>query len=136
MNFATKLSKIIYKGGKERDVMKMPKTDSGKSSFPGELAVVRDENGYPIILPLESLSVNVSPKSGRRENLLETVYDNGVVCKWDSFDELKQRLEKEWNSSPLIHDPISQELKEKSKKIRKEQQILNAASITGTNPSV
>lgn len=47
MSFATKLSRIERGGGSggqldERDIMKMPKTDTGKTSLPGELTVIRE----------------------------------------------------------------------------------------------
>lgn len=45
MSFATKLSYIEYANGDKRDVMKLPKTDSGKTSLPGILRVRRDANG-------------------------------------------------------------------------------------------
>lgn len=58
MSFATKLSSIHFSDQDQRfvttkvatllnlnrDIMKTPKTDSGKISLPGVLAVVRDEN--------------------------------------------------------------------------------------------
>lgn len=45
MSFATKLSYIEYANGDKRDVMKLPKTDTGKTSLPGILRVRRDSNG-------------------------------------------------------------------------------------------
>jgi nicotinic acid phosphoribosyltransferase len=46
MSFATKVSFIRYADGKERDVMKMPKGDKGKTSLPGRFAVVRENNVF------------------------------------------------------------------------------------------
>ena len=46
MSFATKLSHIRYADGRERDIMKMPKTDSGKISLPGQLAVYRSADDH------------------------------------------------------------------------------------------
>lgn len=45
MSFATKVNKIIYGNGEERDVMKCPKTESGKFSLPGELSIVYNKDG-------------------------------------------------------------------------------------------
>ena len=36
MSFATKLSHVVFKDGRAADVMKLPKTDIGKFSLPGE----------------------------------------------------------------------------------------------------
>ena len=55
MSFATKLCHIVYADGAQRDVMKFPKTDTAKSSFPGRLAV-RDEAGMPTVYPADSVS--------------------------------------------------------------------------------
>ena len=48
MSFATKVNKIVYSDGEERDVMKCPKTESGKFSLPGELSLVYNENDVSI----------------------------------------------------------------------------------------
>lgn len=55
MSFATKLCHIKYADGTEREVMKCPKTDTGKLSFPGRLAV-REEGGVPTVYPAESVA--------------------------------------------------------------------------------
>jgi nicotinamide phosphoribosyltransferase len=36
MSFATKLSHVVFQDGRAADVMKLPKTDAGKFSLPGE----------------------------------------------------------------------------------------------------
>jgi nicotinic acid phosphoribosyltransferase len=47
MSFATKLSHVTYPDGSFRDIMKMPKTEKGKTSLPGELSVsYNQENVY------------------------------------------------------------------------------------------
>lgn len=45
MSFATKLCKIIYEDGSERDTMKMPIDDKAKRSLPGEFSVYREGDG-------------------------------------------------------------------------------------------
>ncbi len=49
MSFATKLSHIVYEDGKERDVMKTPKTDTGK---------VRLRHGPPPCSALLSIQID------------------------------------------------------------------------------
>ena len=54
MSFATKLSFIEYTNGERRNVMKYPKTDSGKISLPGILRVERSsEDGLARVYPVE-----------------------------------------------------------------------------------
>eukprot|EP01088_Endostelium_zonatum_P013292 TRINITY_DN2775_c0_g1_i1.p1 TRINITY_DN2775_c0_g1~~TRINITY_DN2775_c0_g1_i1.p1 ORF type:complete len:530 (-),score=120.59 TRINITY_DN2775_c0_g1_i1:68-1606(-) len=111
MSFATKLSYIEFsETGEKRDIMKFPKTDNEKSSFPGVLKVVRNKEGIPMIYPAES--------TVEGENMLRVVYDKrpvgGEIWK-DSFDEIRKRVEKEWNNLPAKYDPVSEELKGKVK---------------------
>eukprot|EP01091_Cochliopodium_minus_P009972 TRINITY_DN2579_c1_g1_i1.p1 TRINITY_DN2579_c1_g1~~TRINITY_DN2579_c1_g1_i1.p1 ORF type:complete len:510 (-),score=137.55 TRINITY_DN2579_c1_g1_i1:86-1615(-) len=105
MSFATKLSHITYQNGTHRDVMKKPKTDPTKYSLPGEVKVIRNEKGYPVVYPVEH------PVEG--ENLLQTFYDNGPVkdLKWPLFYEIRERIEKEWHNLDPLFDPISPQLK-------------------------
>jgi len=92
MSFACKLCYIQYKDGTERDVMKFPKTDSGKFSLPGILKVERDENFVPKILCGSEEDV------GSKNNLLKVVYDHGPVknFKWDDFTTVRERVNFEW----------------------------------------
>ncbi|KNE70236.1 hypothetical protein AMAG_14389, partial [Allomyces macrogynus ATCC 38327] len=69
MSFATKLSYVKLADGTERDVMKVPKTDSAKSSLPGRLAVVPAHNGLPVVVPHDHPDVDV------RGNLMQVVFD-------------------------------------------------------------
>ncbi|KAI8898609.1 nicotinate phosphoribosyltransferase family-domain-containing protein [Globomyces pollinis-pini] len=121
MSFATKLSKITYMDGVERDVMKMPKTDSGKRSIPGSTVVNRLPGQPPVVFPAESTSYN--------NNELVTVYDHGKVCKWDSFDVVRSRTRNQWNASPKVHNVISQELAEKIERVVKAQKDVNQAMM-------
>ena len=107
MSFATKLSHITYIDGKERDVMKKPKTDTSKNSLPGIVKVVRNEKGFPVVYPVE-----VETKG---ENLFQVVYDCRPVkdLKWPVFSELRQKIEKEWSNLDPNFDPISPELRKK-----------------------
>jgi len=110
MSFATKLSFIQYADGKNREVMKYPKTDPGKVSLPGVMKVVRDKNGIPTVYPVEDTSVV-------GEDLLKVVYDKGPVNNAfpEDFDTLRARVEKEWTALPKLHDPVSESLRNKIK---------------------
>lgn len=110
MSFATKLSYIECAAtGEKRDVMKYPKTDGEKISFPGQLKVIRNAEGIPTVYPIEA--------QVEGENLLKVVYDHGPVENAfpETFDELKARVEEQWNKLPACHNPTSAELQEKTK---------------------
>ena len=119
MSFATKLSHITYADGLARDVMKLPKTDSKKISLPGEFAVIRDEKGVLKVLPLEyyvSLVESAKSAGGSKavpENMLRVVYNHGRVADWGTFDDVRKRVAREWNSSSKLSWPISSQLQAK-----------------------
>jgi nicotinamide phosphoribosyltransferase len=115
MSFATKLSYIIYEDGTERDVMKYPLTDNGKYSLPGILKVEKNESGVPIVY------IGKMEDIGKENNMLKLVYDNGPVkgVFGETFDELREKVNKEWSSLPKKVDVISDELKEKCQVILK-----------------
>ncbi|GAB4816246.1 hypothetical protein N2152v2_003292 [Parachlorella kessleri] len=105
LNFATKLSHLTYKDGSAVDVLKAPKTDPGKGSLPGVLAVKRVA-GVPTVFAAEE----VAPE----DNLLEVVYDKGPVqVEWEDFDTLRQRVQREWEALPPTADVVSPGLKAK-----------------------
>lgn len=66
-------------GDSDRDVYKTPITDSGKMSKRGKLALVQ-KNGK-----LETV------KGPREDDLLETIYENGILLKEYSLDEIRDR---------------------------------------------
>jgi nicotinamide phosphoribosyltransferase len=109
MSFATKLSFIRYADGRAVDVMKRPRSDPNKISFPGLLKVTR-VNGVPTIFPAEENAVDT-------DNLLKVVYDKGPVphFKWDDFSTVRDRVQREWSQVPKSYDPISSELRAKIK---------------------
>lgn len=108
MSFATKLCHIVYADGRPADIMKQPATDSGKFSFPGELAVKRVD-GVPMVFPKRSGEVS------QEDNMFKVVYDHGPLpgYKWRTFDEVKARLDAEWAAAPHTADNISESLKAK-----------------------
>jgi hypothetical protein len=67
---------------------------------------VRDEKGIPTIHPA---------KEGENDpnDILQTVWNMGPVpdLKWETFDELRARVAKEWNALPKVHDPIHADTK-------------------------
>ena len=81
--FATKCSAAKI-DGKWRDVYKDPITDGGKKSKPGRLALIKTESGYETIKEDEL---------GNRNNILETVFENGKLVKEYSFEEVRKNAE-------------------------------------------
>ncbi|CAG8670493.1 11568_t:CDS:10, partial [Acaulospora morrowiae] len=114
MSFATKLCHITYADGEKRDIMKIPTTDSGKISLPGEFVVKKNAEGVPIVHPKECCPAN-DP-----DNLLRVVYDHGKISQWDDFDTIRKRVAKEWPALPKVYNNISPELKEKVDRVTKE----------------
>lgn len=76
LGFAMKANAICI-DGKWRDVFKAPKTDKGKASKPGRLAVL--ESGE---------TIRVEDLDGRR-NLLEPVWENGALLREQTFAEVR-----------------------------------------------
>mmetsp|Transcript_21467 Transcript_21467/g.53939 ORF Transcript_21467/g.53939 Transcript_21467/m.53939 type:complete len:556 (+) Transcript_21467:40-1707(+) len=111
MSFATKLSHAIYPGGKERDVMKTPKSATSKCSLPGRLTVVR-ENGVPMVYP------KGDPAAKGLDSVLKVVYNKRPVQgAFDDMDTIKARVEKEWEALKPNGNPISKQLDAKMKEI-------------------
>merc|ERR1712146_114178 len=102
----TKLSHIVYADGTAKDIMKMPKTNSGKISLPGILSV-KAVDGVPTIFPAEE-----SPEG---PELLETIYDMRPVegFQFEDFDTIRERANNSWRALPKTYDPVSAPLKKK-----------------------
>jgi len=107
MSFATKLSYIKTPDGHRRDIMKKPKSDAGKVSLPGILKVKR-VHGVPTVF-------TSTEEDNDPENILETLWDCGPVAnhKWETFDEIRERVQQGWKTVPKLYDPISEELRHK-----------------------
>ena len=125
MSFATKLSHIQYKDGKKRDIMKTPKTDTGKISLPGELAVITNDKGLPLVYPKE--------EAPQDHALLYTVYDHGRVCAWDDFDTIRQRVQHQWTSLPKKANVISDALQRKINQVKADQTSATAAMLAAVD---
>ena len=115
LSMATKLCYIEYADGEARDVMKAPKTDSGKFSLPGKLKV-SNINGALTTFPGEAVVVNE----------LRVVYDChpvkvewGIDTDWGTFDEVRVFLEESWKRSPRQHNAVSEQLQKKIEVLRK-----------------
>ncbi|KAI8923441.1 nicotinate phosphoribosyltransferase family-domain-containing protein [Entophlyctis helioformis] len=119
MSFATKLCKIVYMDGSERNVMKMPKSEASKNSLPGEFKVIRNDKSLPVVYPVEA------PVAGADE--LIVVYDHGKTPEWDSFTTVRERARREWTQSAKVFDPISDELKAKMERTKAAQLAANEA---------
>lgn len=103
---AIKVNSITI-NGVTRVIMKAPKTDSGKTSLPGQLKVFK-VNGIPTVFP-----ANMGWKDNIVEHdMLETVWDCGPTS-WvpETFDQMRDRLNTAWALMPKIGDPISEEMK-------------------------
>ncbi|KAL4549846.1 hypothetical protein Ndes2526B_g04833 [Nannochloris sp. 'desiccata'] len=106
MSFAVKLNNIVYADGTSVDKMKAPRDDHGKDSLPGVLAVKR-VNGVPTVFPAEEVS--------EEDNMLQIVYNCGPVegLQWETFDQLRERVEQEWGALPKTADVVAESLKKK-----------------------
>ena len=82
LQFAYKLS-WVERAGRILPVYKSPITDTGKTSKAGVLDLIRTEEGYRTV---------VLPRPGRhRDSVLQTVYENGQLCRRQSLDAVRQR---------------------------------------------
>jgi nicotinamide phosphoribosyltransferase len=83
--FAFKCSHISGKDF-DRDVFKQPKSDPGKNSKAGKLALVKDANGAFITIPFSGKQYEGFPSDE-----LVTVFENGIITKKYNFQEIKER---------------------------------------------
>lgn len=79
--FAQKASEVVIMG-KAQDVFKDPITDPGKRSKAGMQALTKDFEGNYITVREEELN--------GRENLLETVYENGELKRFQTLEEIRE----------------------------------------------
>ena len=81
LKFAFKCSSAII-NGEERDVFKEPITDSGKMSKRGRLKLIRTDDNYK--------TVNINEHG---EDILRTIFINGELIEYDSFDKIRKRVQ-------------------------------------------
>ena len=96
--FALKSTYGVF-GGEERFLFKDPVTDSGvKKSQTGRVCVFQDSGGIHYVDGLRNdksvvVSSDVEGEEARRvENLLQLIYENGVVLKDSTLSEVRKRL--------------------------------------------
>jgi nicotinamide phosphoribosyltransferase len=113
MSFATKLCYIETHDGQSRDVMKTPKSGTGKTSLPGQLFVGREAPGKPIMVYDKNEEICQDLESAMR-----LVYDCGPVPgAFDDINTIRARLEREWSIVPPRGNPISKGLAGKIRQI-------------------
>ena len=106
MKAAIKVCSITV-NGRERAIMKAPKTDSSKISLPGNMQVNK-VYGIPTVFPM----TNVGWQDGRLEtDMLETVYSpEGVSWVPETFQQMRNRLNSEWVKLPKQAHVISNDM--------------------------
>lgn len=87
--YAIKATDCII-GNQEIPIYKMPKTDPGKKSPRGAVAVIRDGDEYKMI---DGLTIQESENDDR--NIMVVKYHNGRFANQESFETIKSRLRKE-----------------------------------------
>jgi len=115
---ATKLCQIVYADGTVRDVMKKPSADISKTSLPG-LMVVNNVGSELKIYPARGAGW----EDYRIEtDLLEVIWDCGPVdYVFETFDQMRARLNVDWAKRPrkcdVLSAPMQQKLEKETKKI-------------------
>jgi nicotinamide phosphoribosyltransferase len=89
-------------GDESRDVYKQPSSDSSKGSKKGRLAVVESQNSpYEIALrpffPNTWYETVTEDQLNGRKNVLETVFENGVITKYVTLNEIRKRVDSSFN---------------------------------------
>ncbi|WP_419907203.1 nicotinate phosphoribosyltransferase [Hoeflea sp.] len=82
LRFAMKANARLDTAGNWTGIHKDPKTDPGKASKRYRQAVIM-EDGTPVAVPLKEL--------GGRDNLMQTVWEDGALLKDWTFAEIRQR---------------------------------------------
>jgi nicotinic acid phosphoribosyltransferase len=120
----------------EKDVMKDPITDATKRSFPGEILVLKKKFEDGSFGPHKVYTKEKGDKligNGTHENSMITVYDNGHVgispkgkkeCyKFENFDQVKERLDREWKDNYMGPTFDTVDLSMKIKQLMKSDEI-------------
>lgn len=102
LKVAIKLCEIT-KDGVTTPIMKNPTTDISKSSLPGKTTVKKEKEGYMIY-----------PHTDTYQNALECIWDQGPTpYEFESFNEMRNRLNMDWENSSPKHYPFSNEMSNK-----------------------
>lgn len=110
MAAATKLS-YFELDGISFTAQKKPTGDKGKFSLPGQFNV-RIVDGIPVVSSYEKFT---SYPNTFTQNILEPIYSNGVYKKFETFDQMRQRLNTSWDTCAPNAFGVSDELMEKVK---------------------
>lgn len=98
---AIKLCRIENEDGSVRDIMKKPSDDISKTSLPGSFCV-NYVDGIPQVYPSDSA------EDYRLEiDALQTIWNCGPVdYNWETFDQVRARLRKNWVKCPAVTDQV------------------------------
>ena len=111
--FAIKASygERTYKGHRTGfDIQKDPVTSKGKKSKAGELVLTKDKSG-------EFITINKKDATEDTVDYLETVFENGKITRFESFEEIRERANKPIDQYIISNDSNSNdEYSEKMKK--------------------
>lgn len=82
LGFATKATSIVIHG-EEKAIFKNPKTDNG---------LKKSQKGRVKVTTLDSYIDGLNARDDFSGDLLETVFENGKLIKWVSFDQIRVNL--------------------------------------------
>lgn len=92
-----------------------PRAESGEPHKDNILKVVYDHGKVPASKTRSTDPLfNVPGATSTRPSLSSPE----ALAAWPLFDEIKSRVQREWENLPKVHDPISQELRDKIKRVR------------------
>ncbi len=110
MRLATKLSRVVFPNGRAEDRRKAPKTDPGKNSLPGNFKVLKEDFGLTVLPGGPSSWADKRNETDQ----LETIWDCGPTSyKFESFADVRKRLNSQWNIRPMRYNVVSPELQAK-----------------------
>jgi nicotinic acid phosphoribosyltransferase len=100
---ANKLCEVVDLDGTSRPIMKLPKTDGGKFSMPGNMQVTRVD-GIPTIYPMTEGFDAERPET----DMLEEMWNCGPTgYTFESFDQVRARHRSSWDALPPLAKVIS-----------------------------
>jgi nicotinamide phosphoribosyltransferase len=79
--------------GEGHDIFKKPKTDPTKDSKRGRLALIEEEGELITVQEKELITINTIPNRCGTENLLQTVFENGVLMNRQSLSDIRHNAQ-------------------------------------------
>jgi nicotinic acid phosphoribosyltransferase len=120
---AIKLCRIEYADGTVRDVMKKPSRDISKTSLPG-LTIVNSTGSELKVYPATG---NGWEDYRNETDLLEVIWDCGPVdYEFETFAQMRERLNADWARRPRHCDVLSPMMK---LKLEKETALIESGSM-------